>query len=253
MGIGYAEPKRLLLGAGDVYINDIFVGNAKGAVEFKYNPGYAYQRPGNSIADVKAERTSEEVTLKMKVCDFKVAQLRRAMGVTEAILSGSMTLRKQDILQLTGTSNITLGDTAVAGTMKVTKLDRSLSYVSSTDYSATSTTIARKSGGAITSAQFVIVEYDVLDTAANGLRVGGEKLAVSTFEVNFVHKLSNAKLVQITLYKAMFMSDVTLAFDEKSSNNFTVHEAELKALVDLTKPEGRNLFEIIEEDPTTAS
>jgi hypothetical protein len=253
MGIGYAEPKRLILGPGDIYINDVFVGNVKGAVEFKYNPTYAYQRPGNSIVDVKGERTAEEVTLKAKICDFKVAQLRRAMGINEAILSGSMTVRKQDVLQLTGTSNISLGDTAVAGTMKVTKLDRSLPYVSSTDYSATATTIARKSGGGITSGQFVIVEYDVLDTAANGLRAGGEKTTPNTFEVNFVHKLSNGKLLMITLYKAMFMSDVTLAFDEKSSGNFTVHESEFKALADLTKPEGRNLFEIVEEDPTTAS
>ncbi len=253
MGIGYAEPKRLILGPGDLYINDVFVGNVKGAVEFKYNPSYAYQRPGNSIADVKQERTAEEVTLKAKLCDFKVSQLRRAMGLQEAILSGSMTLRKQDILSLSATANVNLGDTAVAGTMKVTKLDRATAYVSGTDYSATATTITRKSGGAITAAQFVIVEYDVLDTAANGLRVGGEKLAPPTFELNFVHKLSNGKLVQITLYKACFMSDVTLAFDEKSSGNFTVHEAELKALVDLTKPEGRNLFEIIEEDPTAAS
>jgi hypothetical protein len=253
MGIGYAEPKRLLLGPGDLYIDDILVGQVKDSVEVKYNPTYAYQRPGNSIVDVKGERTAEEFTMKAKICDFKVSQLRRAMGINESILSGSMTLRKQEILQLSGTTNVTLAETAVAGTMKVAKLDRATNYASGTDYSATSTTIARKTGGAVTSGQFVIVEYDFSDSAANGVRFGGEKTKVNTFEVNFVHKLSNGKLVQVTMYKAMFMGDLTLVFAEKSSGNYTLHEAEFKALADLTKPEGRNLGEIIEEDPTAAS
>lgn len=253
MGIGYAEPKRLILGPGDLYINDTFVGAVKGSVDFKYNVQYAYQRPGNSIVDVKGERISEEVTMEAKLCDFKVAQLRRAFGVNESIFSGSMTLRKQQILQLSGTSNINLAETAVAATMKVTKLDRSKNYVSSTDYSATATTVARKSGGAITDGQFVIVEYDFTDSVANGVRVGGEKTTPNTFEVNFVHFASNGKMYQITLYKAMFNTDVNLKFDEKSSGNYTLHEVGFKALADLTKPEGRNLFEIIEEDPLTAS
>lgn len=253
MGIGYAEPKRLLLGPGDIYINDVFVGNVKGSVDFKYNTQYAYQRPGNSLADVKGERVMEEVTLEAKICDFKVSQLRRAFGINESLLSGSMTLRKQEILALSGTSNVSLAQTALAGTMKVTKLDRGLDYVSSTDYSATSTTVARKSGGSITSGQFVIVEYDYTETTAKGVRVGGEKTTPNTFEVNFVHVMSNGKMVQITLYKAMFNTDVSLKFEEKSSGNYTMHEVGFKALVDLTKPEGRNLFEIIEEDPLTAS
>ncbi len=253
MGIGYAEPKRLLLGPGDLYINDVFVGNVKGSVDFKYNVQYAYQRPGNSIADVKGERVSEEVTMEAKLCDFKVAQLRRAFGVNEALLSGSVNVRKQQILQLTGTSNITIAQTVLASTLKVTKLDRAVDYVSSTDYSATSTTIARKSGGAITDGQFVIVEYDYTETTGKAVRVGGEKTTPNTFEVNFTHVMSNGKIVQITLFKAMFNSDVNLKFDEKSSGNYTLHELGFKALVDLTKPEGRNLFEIIEEDPLTAS
>lgn len=252
MGIGYAEPKRLLLGPGDLYINDVYVGNVKGSVDFKYNTQYAYQRPGNSIVDVKGERVSEDASIMAKICDFKVSQLRRAFGLNEAIYSGSMTHRKQQVLKLSGTGAVSLGETAVAGTMKVSKLDRSVAYVSATDYSASSTTIARKTG-AIADQQFVIVEYDFLDTVSNALRAGGEKTAPNTFEVEFVHTMSNGKMVMLRLYKAMFNTDVSLKFDEKSSGNYTVYEVGFKALADLTKPEGRNLFEIIEEDPTTAS
>ncbi len=121
---GYAEPKRLLLGGGDLYIDDVFVGNLKGAVTFTYSPQYAYQRPGNSIADIKGVRTQEEVMLTAQVCDFKVAQLRRALGINEATVSGSATLRKQEVLKLSATANISTADTMVAGTLKVTKLSQ---------------------------------------------------------------------------------------------------------------------------------
>ncbi len=48
----------------------------------------------------------------------------------------------------------------------------------------------------------------------------------------------------------MSINDLSLAFDEASSGNFTMHGIGFKALVDLTKPQGRNLFEIVEEDTT---
>ncbi len=252
MSHGYAEPKRLLLGGGDLYINDVFVGNLKGAVTFTYAPKYAYQRPGNSIADVKGVRTEEMVTLVAEVCDFKIAQLRRAFGMNESIASGSATLRRQENLKLSSTTNVSLASTAVAGTMKVSKLDRSVAYVSSTDYSATASTIARKSG-AITSGQTVIVEYDFLDAAANRIMGGGEKTQPNTFTMEFVHQLSNGKLVQITFYRAMFEGNVALPFHEASTGTFTTHAVTLKALVDVTRANGENMFEIVEEDPLTAS
>jgi hypothetical protein len=254
----YAEPKRLLLGPGDLYINDVFVGNVKEGVEIKYNPSYAYQRPGNSIADVKGERTAEELTLTAKICDFKVSQLRRAFGINEAISSGSFRLRGKESLKASGTGAIAFAKTAVSGTVRLSKLDRattngSATYVAGTDYSASLANFARKSSGSIADQQYVVVEYDYLNAAASAMRVGGEKTTPNTFELNFVHKQSNGKLIQFTMYKAMSISDVSLVFNEKSSGNYTLHQIGFKALVDLTKPEGRNLGEFIEEDPTTAS
>jgi len=259
----YAEPKRLLLGPGDLYINDVFVGNVKDSVEFKYDPNYAYQRPGNCIADVKGERTSEAATLTAKLCDFKVSQLRRAFGVAEVVSSGSFRLRNQEVIKMSGTGAIALAKTACTGSLKVSKLDRatvgasgtwgSASYKSGTDFSATVSAVSRVSAGTIADQQYVVVEYDFLDETANAVRVGGEKTAPETFELNFVHKQSNGKHIQITFYKAMSNSDITLPFNEKSSGNYTLHQIGFKALVDLTKPEGRNLFEIIEESPKVAS
>lgn len=250
MGNGYAQPRRLLLGMGDIYINDVFVGNAKGSVEFQYTPEYAYQRPGNSIADVEAQRTSENVVLRTQICDFKTAQLRRALGINQAVFSGTSTMRVQDVLGLSGTADLSLTKTAVAGTMKVTKLDRSTNYVSGTDYSATASTIARKSGGSITDPENVIVEYDVSQANTNAVQVGGEKTTPNTFRVDFVHKDASGKLIQVTLYKALVTTDLTLAFSEKQSGTYTVHDLMFKALVDTTKVMGKNMFEIVEEDPS---
>jgi hypothetical protein len=261
--MSYAEPKRLLLGPGDLYFNDQFVGSVKEGIEFKYDPNYAYQRPGNCIADVKGERISEQVTLTAKLCDFKVSQLRRAFGISEAVTSGSFRLRNKETVKLSGTGVTAFTHNACTGTLKVSKLDRSLvgasgtwgsaAYNSGTDYSATVAGVSRIGAGRITDQQYVIVEYDFLDATANAVRVGGEKTAPQTFEMNFVHKQSNGKHIQITFYRAMSMSDISLAFNEKSSGNYTLHQIGFKALVDLTKPEGRNLFEIIEESPRTAS
>jgi hypothetical protein len=249
----YAEPKRLLLGPGDLYFNDVFVGSVKESVEFKYNPNYAFQRPGNSLADIKGERISEEATLTAKLCDFKVSQLRRAFGISEAVTSGSFRLRRQQVLKASGTGAIAFDKTACSGTLKISKLDRAVNYVSGTDFSATLTGFSRLGAGAIADQQYVVVEYDWLDATANAVRVGGEKTAPETYELNFVHRQSNGKHIQITFYKAMSNADVSLPFNEKSSGNYTLHQIGFKALVDLTKPEGRNLFEIVEEAPTAAS
>lgn len=246
---GYAEPKRLLLGIGDLYIDDVFVGNLKEAVTFNVSREYAYQKPGNSLADVKGAVTKEEVTLEASVCDLKLSQLRRALGINQALdTSTAKQIRKRQVLQLPSTTNVTLAETAVAATMKVSSLDRKSSYVSSTDYSATTTTVARKSGGAITSGQYVIVEYDFSDSGAHSLRFGGENIAPNTFQVDFVHEDSSGKRWQITLWKAMTNTDFSIAFNEQESGDFTVHNISFRALVDLTKPEGQNQYEIVQED-----
>lgn len=246
--IGYAEGKRILLGHGDLYVNDVFVGQLKGSVNFTYTPGFAFARPGNMLADMKGVRVSEEAMIVAQVLELKPAQLRRAMGINEAIASAAASIRKQEILKLSATANVSTAETMEAGSLKVFKLDRSVQYVSSTDYSATSTTVTRKSGGAITAAQNVIVEYDFSDSAAVSIKFGGEKTAPNTFEMDFVVEQSSGKRFQIKFYKAMFTTDLAMAFNDLASGDFTMHNVRLKALVDMTKAEGQNLGIITFED-----
>lgn len=245
---GYAEPKRLLLGDGDVYINNIWVGNLKGVVTFHDKETYAEQKPGNMLANVKAERISQEVMLDAEVCDFKLAQLRRALGMNEALSTTAVAIRKKQQITLSGTTGVTTSETMSASSLKVSKLDRSTVYVSGTDYTATSTLITRKVGGVITSGQIVLAEYDFSDSGSRSVLVGGELTTPNTFELDYVHEMSDGKLIQITIFKAYSATDFSIAFNEKSSGKFTTYNVTFKALVDLTKLDGQNLYRITEED-----
>lgn len=249
MANSYIEAKRLPLGLGDVYINNILVGQLKGKVIFHDKVTYAEQTPGNLLSPLKAERVKQEVTLEAEVCDFKLSQLRRALGFNEAVdTTASIAIRKREQLKLSATANVATAETIVATSLKVSKLDRSTVYVSGTDFSATSTTIARKVGGVITAGQIVMVEYDFADAGSKSILVGGEQTTPNTFELDFVHELSDGKMIQITMWKAYSSTDFTWTFSEKSSGAFTTYHVTFKALIDLTKKEGQNLYRITEED-----
>lgn len=246
--IGYAEPKRILLGNGDIYVNNTFVGQLKENVALTYTPSYAYARPGNALADIKGVRIGEEAMITAQVFEWKPAQLRIALGLNQAVASAAATLRKQEVLKLSATANVSTTETMTAGTLKVFKLDRASQYVSSTDYSATSTTIARKTGGAITAGQYVIAEYNFSDSGAVSVLFGGEKTAPNTFQVDFVVEQSTGKRIQVTFYKAMFSTEFSAQFNQLASGDFTTYGIRIKALVDMTKPEGQNLGAFIFED-----
>lgn len=249
----YIEPKRLPLGLGDVYINNILVGQLKGKVTFHDKTTYAEQHPGNLISPLKADRIKQEVTLEAEICDFKLSQLRRAIGFNEALdTTASIPIHEKAVITLgTTTLAVTVPETMVAGTLKVSKMDRSTVYVSGTDYTVptggSQNTIKRKAG-TIASGQVVIAEYDFNDAGSKSIIVGGEQTAPNTFELDFVHTLSDGKLLQITMFKAYSMTDFSWAFNERSSGNYSTYNVTFKALVDLTKKEGQNLYRITEED-----
>jgi hypothetical protein len=246
----YAKPSRMLLGVGDLYIDDVFVGNLKGAVNLTVTRGYAYQRPGNNIADIKGEVTSEEVMMTAEICDLKVDQLRRAFGIDQAVISESKTIRKRQILKLSGVAPTSLTESAIYGTVKVSSMDRETSYVSGTDYrlSGSPFDIGRVALGSITDGQYVAVEYDFSDAGAKAVLFGGETKTPNTFRIDYTHLDSDGKTWQITFYKAMVNTDFAMAFNERESGDYTIHNISFKALVDTTKPEGQNLYEIIQED-----
>lgn len=248
MPFGYVETKRLPLGLGDLYLNNEFVGTLKGSVNLTVTREYAYQRPGNMIADVKGAAMSEEVMLDAEICDIKLAQVRKALGINEAIDTESVTFRKREQLTLVSSTAKTLAQTAIASSEKVSKLDRSVTYVKGTDYTLPSagTTITRLSGS-IASGQTVLIEYNFSGASASSLKYGGELTAPNTFELVFSHELEDGKILQVRFYKAMADTEFAMAFNERSSGDYSTHPIRFKALVDLTKPEGSNLFEIAEQ------
>lgn len=248
---GYAESKRLLLGIGDLYINQVYVGNLKGSVTMKYNRKYAYQRAGMNMADQKGEVTDEELTLEAEICDLKLSQLRRALGLNQAVdTTTAKLLRKREALKLSGFVSTALAKTPSPSTLVVTSLDRKTSYVSGTDFKISGGGIERLSGATITTGQFVLVEYQWSDASGNSLQFGGESSPVPTFQVDYVHLDTAGKAWQIRLFKAMTATNLQMAFHEAMKGTFTTYNITFKALVDTTKPEGQNLGEIIEEAPT---
>jgi hypothetical protein len=237
----------MLLGLGDIYINDAYVGALKGTVNFTAAVEYAYGRPGNMIADSRADRISEEAMIEAEICDFKLSQLRTALGITGALVDESANIRKREQLTLASTTAKTTAQTMIAASQVVSKLDRSIIYTSGTDYSVGTTTVARKTGGAITDGQTILIEYNFADTDAKALKLGGELLTPATFRLDFTHEMEDGKTVQIQFYKALANTDFSLVFSERSSGTYTVHGMRFKALADLTKPQGNQLFRIIEE------
>jgi len=247
---GYTETKRLLLGLGDAYINNVFVGNLKGSVVFNNTRTYAYQRAGNNIADQKAEVIGEETILTAEICDFKLSQLRRAFGVNEAVdTTTAKTIRKREVLKLSATTPTSPVE-AITEAVAVSSLDRKTLYVSGTDYrlSGSPLDIIRESGAGISDGQFVILEYNFSDTGANSLRVGGETRTPNTFDLKFTHLDSSGKYIQINIFVAVANTEFTIAFNERSSGDYTMHNVSFKGLIDVTKPEGQNVFEIVQED-----
>lgn len=247
---GYAESKRLLLGVGDLYINDVFVGNLKGSVTMNYNRKYAYQRAGNNMADQKGELTDEEVTLDGEICDFKLSQLRRALGINQDKVATSKNYLKRETLKLSGFVSTVFAKTVSGSSIKVYSLDRKTTYISGTDYKLSGTGFERLSGSAITTGQYVVAEYEWANASGSSLQFGGESSPPPTFQVDYVHIDSAGKAWQLRLFKAMTNTNFKVMFTEAQKGTFTTYNIAFKALVDTTKPEGQNLGEILEEAPT---
>lgn len=249
---GYAESKRLLLGVGDLYINDVFVGNLKGQVALKWNRKMAFQRAGNNMADQKGEITDEEITIDAEICDIKLSQLRRAMSQNQTIdTTTAKKILRRETFKLSGVVAYTPVKAISGSTVKLYSIDRKTTYISGTDYKVSGGNILRiTSPGVIPTGSYVLSEFEWSDSAAQSLQFGGESSSPPTFQVDYVHIDSLGKAWQIRLFKAMTNTNLQVAFHEAMKGTYTTHNIQFKALVDTTKPEGANMGEIIEEAPT---
>lgn len=249
----YAEARRLILGVGDIYLDGIFVGNLKGKVELQVKRTYAYQRSGNNIADQKAEVTGEMVSISAEICDLKLSQLRRVFGITQAVdIATAKTIQKREVVAMVASgSATTLGETPVISAthpFKVQSLDRKTTYTSGTDYTVATNALTYVSGGTMTVGQYVAVEYSFSDAGANSLAMGGETKTPPTFRMDYVVRDDTGKAWQISFFKALADTDFKMAFQERESGHYTTYNVGFRALVDITKPEGGNMYEITQED-----
>ncbi|MCK5016792.1 MAG: hypothetical protein KAS32_06930 [Candidatus Peribacteraceae bacterium] len=80
---------NITLGSGDLYLNDIDVGYLKGDVEFSYVREKLDFKPSGSLGPVVQFVIGENAQLKASAAEFNVANLKLAMGVTDAITSFS--------------------------------------------------------------------------------------------------------------------------------------------------------------------
>lgn len=78
---------NITLGTGRLYIDDVEVGYLKGDVEFVYNREKLDFKPSGATTPVASFMITETAELRAPVAEFKSANLRMAMGVTEAISS----------------------------------------------------------------------------------------------------------------------------------------------------------------------
>lgn len=241
-----ADPSKLILGTGELYFNGVFVGTLGDAVTLNYVPEFAEQRGGDMISAVRAVKTKEEVMMEAGVAEFKLENLKYALGSAGSIEAGPFDLTRVEFITLVGTTPVTLAETALTGTVKVFSPTRGITYLLTTDYLFATNQVTRVALGAITDGQVVLVEYKVAVTATNRLQVGGG-CDVPVFQLDFVHKECNSAGAQLTIYRAYSNTELELPFNTRESGDFTVHNITFKGLADSARLPGKNLFELIQE------
>jgi hypothetical protein len=248
------ETVNLLLGPGELFLKRatdgsakyMRVGNLKGVVHFAYDLNTTEQQPGNRLTAVRRDKTSEKVTLKATVADFKINQLIMALGQTVSTTQITLThtLRCwEEVKFRTSASAITLGNSAVSMTsVVVTSIDQATKYTrGATGYTMTSVTKIKPKGSLINKA--AMVAYDSADTAATAIR-SGDKLNLQIVSLKFSHRLSNGKFITIEIPKATITGGLTIPF---SATEYTTQDITFSALGDVTAIPGRSLFNIIRE------
>lgn len=80
---------NLILGSGRLYINDIEVGYLKGDVEFSYVREKLDFNPSGVLGPVAQFVISEDAQLKASIAEFKLSNLKLALGVTSSVESFS--------------------------------------------------------------------------------------------------------------------------------------------------------------------
>jgi len=240
MGI---EPTRMLLGLGDLYLNNTRVGNLKGDVVFTATKEIVNGEAGDSKGIVKRVPVGDSCVLTASICDFKLSQLKDALGIQEAIATAA-TIRRNDLVTMgASASPVNLPKTGItAATEKVYSADYSTIYASGTDYTTNPVAGTITPVTLVSGTQYRVI-YDYVDASASVFKVGGSDALVEV-PLKFMHK-RNGKYVGITIHKASMTNEVALPFHEK---DFTVYNVSFTGVLDTTRASGDQLYQVIEEN-----
>jgi len=77
--------ENVTVGSADLYVNGIDVGHLKENVDFSYTRDKIAFKPANMLGEVKAFAIREQCEIRARSAELKLANLKLALGVTEAI------------------------------------------------------------------------------------------------------------------------------------------------------------------------
>ncbi len=77
--------ENVTVGSADLFVNGIDVGHLKENVDFSYTRDKIAFKPANMLGDVKAFAIREQCEIRARSAELKLANLRLALGVTEAV------------------------------------------------------------------------------------------------------------------------------------------------------------------------
>lgn len=129
------------------------------------------------------------------------------------------------------------------------------SYARNTDYviavdSAGYTTIARVSGGGITSGDTVEIDYTYTPASERNLTTGG-LVQLTPQVVRFTNYDASGNVFEITVYKATAAEGITLEFPADDADDVWATPIRLEGTRDTTRSNGDQLFAIRDEQHAT--
>ncbi len=249
------DKNEMLFEVGDLYINDVRIGNLKNAT-FTYTKEFQDGKPGDGINIVRRDMTGEMATIAGTLCDFNIARLLPIFGVTTSVsqLTNTTTLRVVEEFgagDLSVSAGKTLAEQPVSITnVKVWTPDYKTEYTQATAYTMTlnfagslSCQIFSKGASTTMAANGALVEYDYIDASALNVDIGG-KTTHEEKKLKFVHKMADGKHVQITIPKAQMTGEISLPFLEEGYLEIPVS---FTAVGDMSKAKGKRLVSITKE------
>lgn len=249
------------IGPCKVYWNKVRLGSPMSQVAIRHTKETVQTRLPDTGVDVNSHKTGEVMEVDCVIADLKPAQLRYVYdrvadkdtpGTIDSTMyaaAGSTIMRFSEEVTLSGTSNSTLDQAKyITGTITVLKSDYSnapTGYTKGTDFTSNGTagTIARIAAGGISDGAVVVVQYNATSTCA--IVYGGGGLSDFEAELLAVHELDNGKFLQLRLYRAKKTgaSDWSI----QMAAEFGGVPMTFRALADLTRAPGKQLFEIAVE------